>query len=88
MLAAREEELGSYRPPDLFSSRHQEVIIIIATRSSQCQHTALPHQAEWVPVPVGSLRARERKRLQTRVTTQHQGQSQDADPGSGVPRSA
>ena len=52
MLAAREEELGSHRPPDLFSSHHQEVIIIIiATQSSQCQHTALPHQVEWVPVP-------------------------------------
>lgn len=39
VLAAREEELGSHRPPDLSSSRHQEVIIIviIATLSSQCQ---------------------------------------------------
>ena len=35
---------------------------------------------------MGSLRARERKRLQTRVTTQPQGQSQDAGLGAGVSR--
>lgn len=37
---------------------------------------------------MGNSRAWERKSLKARITSQLQGQSQDADPGSGIPRSA
>lgn len=73
------------RPPDLFFLGHQEVIIIIITQPSQwqqapCYANLITSSHRVGSVQMGKWRARERKRLKRRVTSQPQRQSQDVHP--------